>query len=433
MAKKRSRHLSKVERSRIRKRNKELATACVEALAKRKHRKNQEEKRFPLLVKALYDGESFKKSGVLSLICNHFELLRGNSKIRQRRVYRDLLLILFAKNCFGLLRNEQYVAAIYYISVFARAIRSDIWKWERPSRNERNQVVSLARYCFVQFAMPVFMDSVWFHSDHDHQNWFVEIGAGVNPRKMAGLPFQMTKKMAHLFMQAPSDLNVSQVLRYVQATSLGACRSLAIAIASSPLSRNGYDHEELWTGLIHLLCNAGNFDFRKVGEIVDFLEHELRDRPSISIKGRTIQSLVRQSDAWHVEMANIRQYGPNLTWESIELKPFLFIKGRDEARKEYRLVELLTTKELIKEGRKMGHCVGGYASYCAQKRCAIFSLREYVHGDFELRTLGTLEINVATSTIVQAKAKFNKPLSDWALKLMNSWAHKNELKINNYL
>ena len=61
-------------------------------------------------------------------------------------------------------------------------------------------------------ARPPFMDHAWlgngagYVGDELCQQWFVHIGTGNNIRKADGLPFPLTKLMAHHFLQAPAEL-----------------------------------------------------------------------------------------------------------------------------------------------------------------------------------------------------------------------------------
>lgn len=80
----------------------------------------------------------------------------------------------------------------------------------------------------------------------------------------------------------------------------------------------------------------------------------------------------------------------------------------------------------------MNHCVASYARSCCVKVTSIFSLRSssFLKGQ---ETLATIEVDLKSQTIVQAKAQFNKPISAVAKKIMNDWATHHELKIGKWL
>lgn len=402
-------------------------------LAVKKTARNETQKRFPRLVIDLFEGKTVQKHGVLDIIAQHFRSFSKESKMRERRLYRDILLALFEQKCFEALRDEACLMAVCRISIFGRCTLKDVRSWKRTSRNPKKQVISVAKFCFVHYKIPSFMDQVWFQADATYHEWYVDLGKGVSPRKLRNMPINLTKKMAHLFMQTPDDLVVGQALRLAQALAIGAPKALAMSIAFSGLSRNEFEHEAFWVSLIHLFVNAGTFDYRQVPLIVDYLSHELRERPNISVRGRTVDSLIRQSDDWHEEMTRLAMYGGSYTWDELGTKPVAVVKGRQGVKHVYRMVELLSTKELTSEGKRMGHCVASYARDCAEGRCAIFSIREFLDDDIAVKRLATVEVNIGSSMVVQAKAKYNQEINALAEEILKAWARKNAFTIANYL
>lgn len=81
------------------------------------------------------------------------------------------------------------------------------------------------------------MDSVWFMDDSQsarRQIWFAHIGAGLNIRT-ADLPLLLTKRMAHVFPQAPSHYLADEALRWAQVLGQGGDTDLADAINATRL------------------------------------------------------------------------------------------------------------------------------------------------------------------------------------------------------
>ena len=80
----------------------------------------------------------------------------------------------------------------------------------------------------------------------------------------------------------------------------------------------------------------------------------------------------------------------------------------------------------------MNHCVASYARSCCVKVTGIFSLRciSFSKGH---EILATIELDIKSQTIVQAKARFNKPIAPIAKKIMNDWAVQHDLKIGKWL
>ncbi len=433
MANNKIRHLSKIERKRLRNKQKQIITEQKLALKQHKQLLNQSSKRFPSLIETIEKGQLnlfTKRKSYIEPLLNQ---VSKRKHLDKNSLFKQLLTLMFKSKCFDLLENEEYVKVLFSISLFVRNIKVDVETWQRKSRNPRKQIISLIRFCFVLYDMPAFMDEVWFSNNKIHQKWYVEIGAGENPKRLSKLPILMTSKMAHLFFQLPTDLSVNQAFRYLQVIVNGGTVVLARAVANSWLSRNNFQNEVFWLALIRIFCSATMFNLNKVPEIIDFLRHELIERPTISMKGRSIASLLRQSDEWHEQISKARLATGNTVWKHCNVDPIVLVKGTDGDRREYHITELTSSKDLFDEGRKLGHCVATYVDDCVKKRVAIFSLRICINAELVLKTLATIEVDLRSHTIVQAKSKFNAPITEWAMMLLNTWANKNNLRVSNYL
>jgi hypothetical protein len=82
--------------------------------------------------------------------------------------------------------------------------------------------------------------------------------------------------------------------------------------------------------------------------------------------------------------------------------------------------ELLSTRDLVAEGRKMKHCVASYAHSCAQRRCSIWTL-EMDSAAGAAKVL-TVEVMNSTRVIVQARGKCNALPSDKVRGVLRRWA-----------
>jgi hypothetical protein len=116
--------------------------------------------------------------------------------------------------------NLQYPYIDAVISVVRRK-----GQWIRPlrewcvrSHNREKQFSSFVRHLFARYPVPRFMDAVWFRRDQGSyrlRDWIVLIGTGGNLR-LAKTPIPLTKKMVHLFLQAPRYYSVEEALRWVR-------------------------------------------------------------------------------------------------------------------------------------------------------------------------------------------------------------------------
>lgn len=239
------------------------------------------------------------------------------------------------------------------------------------------------------------------------------------------MPIPFTQKMAHYFLQAPAVFSVTEALRWAQAKGLGADERLAERFVYSWIGNKPYGDEVFWETFIRLVIQGEMFSYDKLTDIIDYVREARIENRNYSLKGRTLQSLTRQSDEWHKKDVLIK--GP-LTWNSCGIEGYKFEKKEEVIALE----ELLGSKLLRNEGRTMKHCVGSYVTQCRTGKSAIFSMRKY---SFEMftATLATIEVKLDLKRVVQARSKANSIISADARKHLHIWAESQGLSINPYL
>lgn len=433
-----SKHLSK----RLRLKYKIEKEAKEKEIAKMLTKANQRKKSFTSIVTTLYNRETLYIS--LKRDRQHlrtiFNDLRGRDKKPNRKCFYEMLIFLDKQKCHKLLKDEKYLRAIFQMAMHYTWMQRPFKTWVKKSYNANRQFKSFLHHCFVKYEMPTFMNSAWFNVENNIQiGWFIDIGRGHNIRKCGFLPIEVTKKMSHYFMQAPSNFTVDQALRWAQVIGMGGNEALANNIISSQLGRNRFMHEKFFKTVIHyFIQNAGMLAREKMHELVDYLSYIFGNDNTYSIKGRSIQNLIQLSDEWHIAGYHARTLGSPEDWSQCGIKEYKLeipVKVEEEVvivSKTYYLVELLSAEALVEEGKKMRHCVGSYASICAKKRSAIFSLRLKTELGKEKR-LGTIEVDLKSKSIVQAKAKCNAKITPKAKKVLSDWANLENLTINRIL
>jgi hypothetical protein len=426
-------HISKSRRLKEKLEAKAKETALKESL--QKHNKAKKAL-FPAMVERIFEGKeraNYEYNSLAYIIENHFSALSKKKQPSRRKAFRDILLHLYKKRCTKLLRNEDFLRAIYQIAWFSTAAVRDIQTWKRNSHNAEKQLKSIIKHCFVTYKVPAFMYEAWLDNNNKYIAWFIDLGRGLSVKNLSKMPVRLTKKGAHQFLQAPADYTIEMALRRAQALAFGTDELLAGRIACTGLSRNNFQHEAFWETVIQFFMQQAMLDFNKMEEIIDYLNDRIRNNAEYSIKGRTITSLTRQSDAWHIEQAiHSASMVEMFTWTPILNSSYIVQKKEAKELKSYRLLELCSSKELIVEGRKMNHCVASYARSCCVRVTSIFSLRciSFSKGQ---EILATIELDIKSQTIVQAKARFNKPVIAIAKKIMNDWAVQHDLKIGKWL
>ena len=93
--------------------------------------------------------------------------------------------------------------------------------------------------------------------------------------------------------------------------------------------------------------------------------------------------------------------------------------------------ELLSSKALVAEGRRMKHCVAIYASSCARRRCSIWTMEvESFEGSSKALTI---EDRNNSRIISQARGKTNRLPTEKECNLIHRWAGEAGLRVADYV
>jgi hypothetical protein len=384
-------------------------------------------KKFDEVIEELYAGENlsrFFNSDVRILsISECFSRLSKKRDLPEKKLLKEVLIYLDKYS--ALVSAVEFIQAIYNMIQFKTWWRNNIFEWKPRSKQTQLQLKELVGYLFCKYKVPDFLCQSFYGSNLLYIEWFIHLGTGGKVKELKKVPIPFTQKMGHYFLQAPSRLTISEALRFAQVRGLGGDERIADRIALSWLGSKSFDNESFWEKFVQILVTGGMFNLSKIGELIDYVREMKRINIDYALKGRTLQSLLKQSDEWHKRSSysGVLQY-----WRPSGIEGYRFEKQDGDIIVE----ELISTKELIKEGKTMKHCVASYAHLCAKGRTAIYSFRKYPSGLMQ-EVLATIEVNISLKRIVQAKGKLNKPISNEVRKCMETWAKKRELSIGTYL
>lgn len=373
-------------------------------------------------------------------------LLDGFRSVPDRDALRDLLLRVDAET--DLLESNEYAAGIV-----ALASRPDAWlrpiaTWKANSYNDRKRFASLARHLYAAFPVPRFLDRVWLTGGAREQDWFRHIGAGQNIRTAEGLPIVMNKRIAHHFLQAPDDYSVEAAFRWGQVASLDGDPALAHALRETRLVRDFRD-DPFWLSVIRFFVDNPMLDRAHVLPIVDYVwnqryepvivfvergvaEERPPEQPNFTMRGRTAEALLRAVDAWHGRLGR-EQSGGDLQWRKSAVPDFVRQEGSVDGKsmQVWRIRELVSSKELVAEGRQQGHCVASYARSCHQGKCSIWTLELQTFDGVEKRV--TIEVALPQGEVRQVRGARNRRANDEEMRVLRNWSSQNGLTVANYL
>lgn len=314
--------------------------------------------------------------------------------------------------------------------------------WKPNSHNPRRQFTSLIRHLFDKYGeIPPFFDTVWFlgrtAEGLHRRKWYLHVGAG-HRFSQCDLPITYNRQMERNFLSAPDHLTLDQAIRWGQILGHGGDESLAQAILQTRLGHQ-FENEEFWATVIQWFSNHPMLDRDEVGPVIDYLHHQrfvtaprnnqlvganeppLPAEPNLSMKGRTPRSLLRQVHRWHRELSrsNLNQVHD---WEPTGIQPFELAEGnaKEGNLRTWTIRELLSSKSLHTEGRKLKHCVSSYALSCARGANSIWTLE--VESNGTISKLITIQVRNEHRVICQARGKLNRRTTEQELKIIARWA-----------
>ncbi len=384
----------------------------------RKHRRRTKD-----IIDQLWAGtiaEQDLHTEVLRLIHRSFVGLAGD----QRAQLRDLLLHLAkrapnlldtrpALQRLGRVAGNTFTEALGALARHSRAWQQPPSAWKPDSRNPRRQFAALARFLLAHYDVPSCLDSVWFGgwgpAAQRQQQWFVHVGSGQNIRT-ADLPLALSKRMAHVFAAAPSELTATEALRWAQVVGQGGNEMLAQAVIATELGRS-FAAESFWSTVVLFLVENPMLDPDLVGPIVDYINHQKYvstqegepPQPNYTMKGRSAVKLLRQVDQWHERLARDNRQ-PGGSWESSGIAGFEWLDDK-EAGLRWTIRELTSKRELTLEGRAMNHCVASYVPNCRRGSKSVWSMQVDAEGH-SVRVV-TIAVHNPSRNIVEVRGRFN--------------------------
>ena len=373
-------------------------------------------------------------------------IYRGYHEATDRENLGQYLLYINSKS--RLLQTEHHAKGVIALMKNSTFWLRPLESWVPDSHNADKQFSSLARHLWAKYDVPVFMDKAWLQGNPTHQEWFKHLGAGKNIRTAIDLPIPLTKMMAHHFLQAPASYSIEAAIRWGQVHSLEGNQRLADALQETQLVRDFRD-DDFWLTVLRFFVNSPMLDTVHINPIIDFIWHQRYEprvaflqpgvaqdigpaQPNFSMRGRTVDSLLRAVDEWHRQLGRETK-GGQFQWKKSDIENFTFIEGSKESKnmRIWRISELLSSKELITEGRQMKHCVATYGHSCNAGACSIWTMDvETEHG---VEKLVTIEVNKAKNEIRQIRGRHNRIATDREKSVIMRWAEQSGLTMATYV
>ena len=293
------------------------------------------------------------------------------------------------------------------------------------------------------YPVPMHFNRAWLAPGNlvtPERDAYCHVAQGGSARELPELVGRLSKRAAHLLVSTqPGGLSLREVMRWSQATALGAPDWMARFFAESRMTRE-YANYPIWQQLMEMVV-AGQVPRWQLGIVVDHLAQKLHSQwpEEVSLKGVSLEDLVREAENAFAQLRKIAlEQGLEVSRKSLaspvvrdrllglarqSWKPMKKMKlfRREIDGVTWEIVELCSQYQLDQESRKMHHCVETYAFYCLQCDSAIFSLRS------PEGPVLTIEVDRVCRYISEVRGKWNRTVNDREIPVLRAWVEENRL------
>jgi len=308
--------------------------------------------------------------------------------------------------------------------------------WHPLGKGRNRRLQSLVDHLLVRFPVPRFLYSAFQATREpsdpclDDGRLFAHLAAGGSMREAVArhwVPLPLTRRMSHHFLQAPPTASIALAARLAQVGACGGPAWLAGALVAALDERSRPGSRSFWWKAVDWFCRQPDLTASEVGPLVDYLAHALNGNPDYTLDGRTLVSVRRAMEAWHVELSHIRRLEGLRFEPSADLSPGRWLRRTrvGEALQEelWTMDEILCSRDLVHEGTAMRHCVASYVDDIRTGECSIWSLR------CDGQRVLTVEVMSARRLIVQARRWSNHPPKAVDLAFLKRWARENRIEV----
>ncbi|WP_035568020.1 PcfJ domain-containing protein [Hymenobacter sp. IS2118] len=368
----------------------------------------------------------YEALGVDSTLAQLYAACAANGSCTRQNNVRGALLAIAAKRT-GLLHRPELAPNVAALAArYAKRVR-EVADWKCPGSNAYRQLASLVRHLFDRYGnMPDWLIESWTRptlteDGVDLADLTLHLGQGNSLRNFPHLPIRLSKRLEQGLREAPAGCTFREALRYAQLDARGALAWWSV-VMESRLGRTALVDDAFWLSVVDFFVAAPLVDPRHFGPVCDWI-HQKRSlgiraepaQPGFTLKGRSMASVLAQTEQWHRSLTRERRKGgaqapeANASWVGLPVADFRAGPVRIEQLTSYRALEA--------EGNAQRNCVATYVQSCRLGRCGIFSLT--VDGTRGL----TVEVT-ANRTVVQVRGKYNRWMTqqehDWITQWLGS-------------
>lgn len=288
-------------------------------------------------------------------------------------------------------------------------------------------------------------------------NWYLCAvqGDSLFKKQTKGL---LTKNETHTLLTQKYTENLEEALVFSVAINAGANYGLAGKLSKTKISNKLYsqifksmvytseglretakkDTVILITELLNIIRLFSRIvtteTVSEIDDVLDYLFNRRNEEPNFTIvgKGYTFKALKKITLDWHYFLRRQKLATEQISqsWKGFSIKPVEYEKEDEFGDTAYfRFEEILTGRELHKEGNSQHHCVFSYMNACKMGFSSIVRLYDPLR-DKSLVTIEVRKSSYNNIAIVQARRFANKEPKAMEKQLITQWARANGIGIS---
>ncbi len=347
-------------------------------------------------------------------------------ELRQR--VRSTELIEHLERCAPRLIKADFIDRIVVIDRLRQRYdwSRSLTDWRPKGRSVTRQWHDLVNHLLIPYPIPPFLRCALLSGS---KRWgklaiFVGRGGSLHRARRAGefafLPV-LTKRTIHALLQSRVEHGPWEALRRVQLELLGGNEALIRNVLDSDLCGRFRDETRGERALKWLVEFDGSISRWQTRPLIDYFAAQLREEIVVDPFACGLRTMLRRMQEWHAELAKLRTVEHEVFQKSGIFGRTMNVKDEQGHTSRWEMREILTAKDLIREGGAMGHCVFSYRDAIRRGRSSIWSLRR----DGER----ALTIEVAGRDVVQMRGRANRPPKSEERMVVAEWASAARVRV----
>lgn len=160
----------------------------------------------------------------------------------------------------------------------------------------------------------------------------------------------------------------------------------------------------------------------QIHPIIDYLINSFKENSEYSLKGRTFNSVLKQTEIWHRQLKFEQYSNYPQNWSHTEHINDFEIEIKN---KRYTITEILSADELYQEGKELNHCVLSYIEKIhtekIENKITIWSFKENGKRLLTIEIGKYITIRGLQYTLVQARGYKNRYVNEEEVIILNKW------------